>query len=178
MPVFENYQGILSEYEVTERSRPQACPMCRVARKLHRHGTRDRYAGYCQIKVGRFRCPACKRTVTVLPRQLLSRFLNPLRDLLLMLKAHLTGAAEACSRQLLRHYLARYYDHESPLILLLRESRLLGWIPPDPKERAAMVITAALQAIVVEAEVLQDTYFAQFKRHLLAKKVYHVKLKK
>ena len=114
----------------------------------------------------------------MLPRQLLSRFLNPLRDLLLMLKARLTGAAEACSRQLLRHYLARYYDHESPLILLLRESRLLGWIPPDPKERAAMVITAALQAIAVEAEVLQDTYFAQFKRHLLAKKVYHVKLKK
>ena len=41
-----------------------------------------------------------------------------------------------------------------------------------------MVITAALQAIAVEAEVLQDTYFAQFKRHLLAKKVYHAKLKK
>ena len=94
MPVFENYQGILSEYEVTERSRPAACPMCGATRKLHRHGTRERYAGYCQIKVGRFRCTVCNRTVTVLPRQLLSRFLNPLRDLLLMLKARLTGGLQ------------------------------------------------------------------------------------
>ena len=178
MPIFENYQGILSEYEVTERSRPRVCPMCKTARKLHRHGMRGRYAGYCQIKVGRFYCPACNRTVTVLPRQLLSRFLNPMRDLLLMLKSRLTAATETCSRQLSRHYLDRYREHESPLILLLRESGLLAWIPPDPKERAAMVITAALQAIAVEAEVVQDTYFAQFKRHLLAKRVYHVKLKK
>jgi hypothetical protein len=116
--------------------------------------------------------------VTVLPRQLLSHFLNPLKDLLLMLKAKLAGVSEDCSRQLLRHYLNRLKDHESPLILLLRESGLLGWIPPDPKERAAMVITAALRAIEIEAIILQDTYFAQFKRHLLAKRVYHAKLKK
>lgn len=169
MPVFENYQGILSEYKVTESSRPRICPMCKAARRLHRHGTRTRYAGYCQIKVGRFLCPTCNRTVTVLPRQLLSRFLNPLRDLLLMLKAKLAGVSGDCSRQLLRYYLDRLRDHESPLILLLRGSGLLSWIPPDPKERAAMVITAALHAIEVEAKILQDTYFAQFKRHLLAK---------
>jgi hypothetical protein len=178
MPVFENYQGILSEYEVSENSRPLVCPMCKAARKLHRHGTRTRYAGYCQIKVGRFYCSVCQKTVTVLPRQLLKCFLNPLRDLLLMLKAKQAGVSQDCSRQLLRYYLDRLRDHESPLILLLRESGLLSWIPPDPKERAAMVITAALHAIEVEAKILQDTYFAQFKRHLLAKRVYHAKLKK
>jgi len=86
MAVFENYQGILSEYEVTENSRPRVCPMCKASRKLHRHGTRNRYAGHCQIKVGRFYCPGCHKTVTVLPRQLLSRFINPLRDLLVMLR--------------------------------------------------------------------------------------------
>jgi len=169
MPVFENYQGPLSEYQVTENSRPRACPKCKAQRKLHKHGTRDRYAGYCQIKVGRFYCPACKKAVTVLPRQLLSRFLNPLRELLLKMKAHLLRTGESSSRQLLRHYLDRYRSHESPLILLLRESRLLGWVPPDEKERAAMVITAALEAIEDEATILQENYFAQFRRHFLAK---------
>lgn len=178
MLVYENYQGIISEYEVTERSRPRLCPTCQSTHKLHRHGTRLRYAGYCRIRVGRFHCPVCKKTVTVLPRQLLSRFLNPLRELLLMIKARLEGATQGCSRQLMRYYLERYREHESPMIMFLRESGLLSWIPPDPKERAAMVITAALQAIAVEAEVTQDTYFAQFKCHLLAKRVYHVKLKK
>lgn len=178
MPVFENYQGILSEYEVTENSRPRVCPMCKASRKLHRHGTRNRYAGHCQIKVGRFYCPGCHKTVTVLPRQLLSRFINPLRDLLVMLRTKLTGPSEDCSRQLLQYYLNRLKDHESPLILLLRESGLLSWIPPETKERTAMVITAALDAIEIEDAILQDIYFAQFNRHLLAKRVYHAKLKK
>ena len=178
MPVYENYQGILSEYEVSEHSRPRICPTCRSTCKLHRHGTRPRYAGYCRIRVGRFYCPVCKKAVTGLPRQLLSRFLNPLRELLLMIKARQEGAAQACSRQLMRYYLERYREHESPMIMILRESGLLNWIPPDSKERAAMVITAALHAIAVEAEIAQETYFAQFKCHLLAKRVYHDKLKK
>lgn len=41
-----------------------------------------------------------------------------------------------------------------------------------------MVITAALDAIEIEDAILQDIYFAQFNRHLLAKRVYHAKLKK
>lgn len=169
MPLFENYQGEIRDYQVSESSRPRICPSCGKQRKLYRHGTRDRYAGYIQIKVGRFYCPDCKKAVTVLPRQLLSRFLNPLQELLRQLEAYLSGQKHRLSRQQIRHYLKRYQGHESPLILLLRESRLLGWIPPAGKARAAMVITATLQAIAVEEEVLQDTYFAQFRRHLLAK---------
>lgn len=178
MPLFENYHGELCDYEISERSRPRVCPNCGKQRNLHRHGTRKRYAGFIQIKVGRFYCPDCKRAVTVLPRQLLSRFLNPMKELLKQLQAHLAGRKHDLSRQQIRHYMKRYQGHEAPLILLLRESRLLGWIPPAGKARAAMVITAALQAIAVEAEVLQDTYFAQFRRHLLAKQVYHANLKK
>lgn len=69
---FESVEEYQSRQTHARLSGPRACPNCGRPARLHSHGTYQRYTtssgpGTPKISIRRFCCPACRRTVSLLP---------------------------------------------------------------------------------------------------------------
>lgn len=76
-----------------ERCRPPHCPQCESKRRLISHGFYTRtvvdFDGDCEIRVRRFLCQACRRTVSLLPEFVLPYLRFTIRVIAAFLKARL-----------------------------------------------------------------------------------------
>ena len=101
MQILHPFSGSVQQYlealSDPDRHRPSHCPQCHAKNPLHAHGSYTRtimdaaYDGI--IRVRRYLCQACKRTVSLLPE-----FALPYLRSSIAVIALFSGAAGGCDR--------------------------------------------------------------------------------
>lgn len=92
-PFLGSIQQYIEECEESERYRPRSCPQCDSKQRLARHGFYRRSVVdvelECVIRVRRYLCRACRRTVSLLPEFVLPYLRFTIRMMGMFLKARL-----------------------------------------------------------------------------------------
>ncbi len=123
----------------------EECPICKSLVRLQRHGFYPRYAvvwgiAYL-IKICRYLCPSCQRTVSLLPLFLFCHFQHDRESILACLRAFFSGKKPpgAFSRQLVSFWRRRFITNLPAIISALRERGWLSALPGGEKEKAIKV---------------------------------------
>lgn len=119
---------------------PRVCPMCGAHKTPHRHGYYERNAlpktlSELVVKIRRFRCPICRRTLSFLPSFLLPHF-QYVTELIVMA---LLGKKRIC-RGLLRFYWKRFLHNANGILAMLRDKGMEDTLPKTKKERAMKLL--------------------------------------
>lgn len=116
------------------------CPRCKARNQLKRHGFYDRNAiegdALYRIPICRLRCPACGKTVTLLPDFLIPYYQHTVHTVMRKLKEKVVEGSSHGYRQLVRHYVKRFFSQLTSIQMFFREEGWLRKSPPDPIEKA------------------------------------------
>lgn len=116
------------------------CPRCKARNRLKRHGFYDRNAierdVLYRIPICRLLCPACGKTVTLLPDFLIPYYQHTIHTVVMRLKEKVVEGFRHGYRQLVRLYVKRFFSQLTSIQMFFREEGWLGKSPPDPKEKA------------------------------------------
>jgi transposase-like protein len=122
------------------------CPCCRSSVRLQRHGFYPRYAVVWRvdylIRICRYLCPSCKRTVSLLPLFLFSHFQHDKNSILASLRDFFSGKKPPgiFSRQLVSFWRRRFLANIPAIVSALRER---GWQDALPGGEQAKAIKIA-----------------------------------
>lgn len=122
------------------------CPMCKSFVRLHRNGFYPRYAVVWGIvyliKICRYLCPSCQRTVSLLPLFLFCHFQHNRESILACLRAFFSGKKPPVifSRQLVSFWCRRFLTNLPAIISALRERGWLSALPGNEQEKAIKVV--------------------------------------
>jgi len=121
------------------------CPCCKSLIRLQRHGFYPRYAiiwgTEYLIRICRYLCPSCLRTVSLLPLFLFSHFQHDRESILNSLRDFFSGRNHPgiLSRQLVSFWCRRFLANLPAIVSALRER---GWqeaLPKGDQEKAIKV---------------------------------------
>ena len=114
---------------------PRECPVCRRKVNLKRHGWYLRYAVRedleVQVWIPRLLCPACSKTISLLPSFLIPRFQRTVGFIVMVL-----GEKASCSRQILGFYWNRFLRNINRILAFFRDLCAKLPLPKDPKLKA------------------------------------------
>lgn len=121
------------------------CPCCKSAVRLHRNGFYPRYAIVWNteylIKICRYLCPSCERTVSLLPLFLFSHFQYDRNSILTSLRALFSGKKHPgiFSRQLVSFWQRRFIANIPAIVSALRERGWQDVLPGKDRKKAIKV---------------------------------------
>jgi len=136
----------MSPQDYTQRFREvewpilKACPICGAHAKLLGHGWYRRNALPTRetelvVMIHRLLCPACRKTVSLLPSFLLPFFQYTTRFVV----KSLLGKAKSY-RELLRFHWRRFLETANGILAFLRDRGVRDRLPEDRKERAMKLL--------------------------------------
>ena len=127
-----------------------SCPICKVNKKLYRHGYYYRYGvqeGNCleRMAICRYICqnPACKSTFSVIPAFLIPRFQFSIGSILTLLKKKLDGEKLLDGiRQRAAFYYKRFINdvHQNWLLQFFRQEGVTNTIPEKKIKKAKKLL--------------------------------------
>lgn len=121
------------------------CPVCRVKKRLKRHGFYERNAIESEaesyrIPICRLICPDCGKTISILPTFLLPYFQHTIDFIICILLTSWIAYRLLCTRQLRRFYEKRAYGKLTEIELFIREKENRKVLPDAPKEKAIKML--------------------------------------
>lgn len=125
------------------------CPCCKGMVRLYRHGYYWRNAvdgekAEYSIPICRLICPACRKTVSILPDFLIKYFQYTGDFIFKTLKQVLISGGKASCRQLAQFYLNRFFKRLNQIEMYFRELGFKGVLSPSPKEKAIKLLEMIL----------------------------------
>ncbi len=143
---------------------PEECPVCRRKVNLKRHGWYLRYAARedleVQVSIPRLLCPACRKTISLLPSFLIPRFQRTVGFIVKVL-----GKKLSCSRQVAGFYWHRFLRNINRILAFFRDLCAKLPLPKDPKLKAMK-----LREMVEDfpAEEFSVLFHQRFRRSFMA----------
>ncbi|MCG9969980.1 DUF6431 domain-containing protein [Pelotomaculum terephthalicicum JT] len=147
------------------------CPCCNSAVKLKRHGFYERNAlagKRCyRISICRYLCPACLKTVSLLPWFLLPYFQHNRNTILKSLRDSLKKTTATLCRQLAAFYHKRFLANIPAIVSALRERHWRERLPADKNKGAIKIVrrlnfTRASETTLAEVNSLSNRVLANF----------------
>ena len=121
----------------------ECCPRCRGVVRLKRHGFYWRNAieddFEFRIPICRLKCPACEKTVSLMPHFLLPYFQHVLQQVICEIHRSLTQPIRTC-RQRIAFYRKRYLGQVTQVEMFFRAEGFREKLPGEPKEKAIKLI--------------------------------------
>jgi len=146
-------------------------PCCNSAVKLKRHGFYERNAlagnRCCRISICRYLCPACLKTISLLPWFLLPYFQHNRNTILKSLRESFKKITAAVGRQLGAFYHKRFLANIPAIVSALREQHWRERLPEDKNKGAIKIVdrlnfTCASETTLTEVNNLSNRILANF----------------
>ncbi len=143
----------------------ERCPICRTRVTLIGHGFYRRN-GLCRpdlssrLSIRRLYCPACRRTVSLLPWFLLPRFQYSLALIIDSLRNK-----RAVCRQLLQQWRRRFWRNTNAMLAFLRDLGFSAWLPRAPDEKAIRLLRTIEN---MGPAMFSQLYHKRFRRSFMA----------
>jgi transposase-like protein len=149
--VYHDFGISVKEYEAKGKKNDfplvEQCPHCKARVKLYRHGfywrnavDTDRY----RIPICRFKCPCCKKTISILPTFLLSYFQYTVDVILEKLEGSIIKGKINSYHQLVLFYRKRFLERITQVEMFFRDYGFKGSLPKDTKEKAIKLLEMIL----------------------------------
>jgi len=152
--------------ESTEWPVIEKCPICGARTNLHSHGSYMRNAlpsrdVELMVKIRRLLCPICRKTVSLLPSFLLSRFQYTARFIVKSLCKKVKSYS-----QLIRFHWKRFLENLSAIQAFFREMGFGKAFPEEEKEKAIKLLALIENSGVEEfSMVFHKHYRRSFMAH-------------
>jgi hypothetical protein len=121
----------------------ECCPRCRGVVRLKRHGFYWRNAIEADVEyripICRLKCPACEKTVSLLPHFLIPYFQHVLQQVVCEVHKSLTEPIRTC-RQRIAFYRKRYLGQIKQVEMFFRAEGFREKLPGDLNEKAIKLI--------------------------------------